>query len=80
MAHLKFEIIEKKPKTKVYSIISIYDEKLGISRSLGTIYWYSSWRQYVFEPSSSFATIWSDDCLKELYEFLKKLKEERKRK
>lgn len=80
MSHLRFEVIEEKPKTKVFSVISTYDEQRGVSDSLGRIHWYGRWRQYIFEPETLFQTIWSDDCLKELYEFLKKLKDDRKKK
>ena len=74
--HLSFEIIEEKPKTKVFEIISNFD-----GNSLGTIYWYPKWRQYVFQPiilEENENTIWSNDCLRELLSFLDKLKEERK--
>lgn len=73
MSHLGFDVIGQKPKTKVYGVYSTHDKSI-----LGKIYWYGSWREYVFEPLTRSATIWSEDCLKELYEFLKKLKEERK--
>jgi len=42
---------------------------------LGIIYWYGKWRQYIFEPNVYLATIWSVSCLKEVFEFLKKLKD-----
>jgi hypothetical protein len=39
---------------------------------LGRITFYPPWRQYIFEPDIS--TIWSDGCLDQVSEFLKKLK------
>jgi len=71
--YIRFEVMEKKPKTNVYGIFSLSDESL-----LGQIYWYSPWRQYVFDSYSK--TIWNDGCLEEVTNFLKELKEERKRK
>ena len=70
MTHLKFEVIEQKPKTKVYSVISAHDKS-----RLGKIYWYGRWRGYIFEPYPD--TIWSEDCLEEVYKFLKSLRIER---
>jgi len=69
MSHLGFDVIEQKPKTKVYGVYSLHDKSL-----LGRIYWYGWWREYVFESLTDI--IWTETCLKELYKFLKKLKEE----
>jgi hypothetical protein len=68
---IEFKVIAEKPKTKIYKVLSLYD-----NTELGAIYWYGKWRQYVFEPNAE--TVWSDECLKELYDFLYKLKEDRK--
>lgn len=73
MEHLEIKIIEEKPKTKVYSVSSKFDGTL-----LGKIYWLGRWRQYVFQPVIEMETVWSDECLLELYGFLYKLKEDRK--
>lgn len=73
MKHLKFEVVKEKPKTKVYGVFSVHS-----GTALGRIYWYFPWRQYIFEPLEF--TIWNNDCLKEIYEFLKKLKEGRRKK
>lgn len=64
---------DPKRKTKKYLVHSRYDGAI-----LGAISWYGGWRQYVFLPHPD--TIWSDDCLLELSEFLKQLKEARKKK
>ena len=74
MKHLNIIEAEKKPKTQVYDIFSSHDETL-----LGRIYWYPSWRQYVFQPIIDIETIWSDDCLEELYDFIHNLKLVRKK-
>lgn len=71
--HLIFEILEEKPKTKIFSVSSAYDKTV-----LGKVLWWGHWRQYVFSPVVSTETIWSDDCLLELQRFLTKLKLERK--
>ena len=66
--HLTFKIIEHKPKTKVYNVISNYDNSL-----LGSIYWYGKWRQYIFEPDILAKSIWSWDCLLEIVEFIQRI-------
>jgi len=76
MKHLdirQVEIKDPKRKTKIYLVHSRYDGFI-----LGRIAWYGGWRQYVFQPDTD--TIWSDDCLQELTDFLKQLKEARKKK
>jgi hypothetical protein len=75
MAHLQFDVIEEKPKTKVYSVISSYD-----GSNLGQVRWYSYWRCYIFQPRTDCETVWSDDCLNELQNFIRGLMEERKAK
>jgi len=74
MNHLKFEVVEEKPKTKVFAVLSNDDEE----QTLGHILWYAQWRQYIFAPSHKFSTFWAEDCLLEISNFLHKLKEERK--
>lgn len=64
--YLKFELIETKPKTKVYVVISkMHDYQLGI------IKWFTNWRCYAFYPGNG--TIWEDDCLSAITQFLKNL-------
>ena len=72
-SHLTFNVIEEKPKTKVFEVVSKTDGAV-----LGHIAWHGPWRQYVFEPNISYLTIWSEGCLKELIGFLERLKIERK--
>ena len=38
---------------------------------LGHIRWYSPWRQYCFLPIAS--TIWSDGCLEDIHDALKRI-------
>jgi hypothetical protein len=71
VTHLKIEMIEQKPKTQVYRVISSYDES-----ELGKISWYGPWRQYVFSPNMNFETVWSEDCVLELHKFLLNLKKD----
>lgn len=73
MEHLKFEMVEQKPKTQVYSVVSTFD-----GTELGKISWYGPWRNYCFFPTIELETVWSDDCTLQLHLFLKKLKDDRK--
>lgn len=42
---------------------------------LGTIEWFSRWRQYCFYPS--YKTAFNHECLKDIINFIEKLREER---
>ena len=70
--YITFNLIELKPKTKVYGVLA----KKG-NIFLGTIKWYSRWRQYCFFPDKD--TIYSRGCLKDIAEFIEKLMKERKK-
>jgi len=70
--YIRFEMLEKKPKTEVYGIFSVHHED-----QIGTIYWYGPWRQYVFDPWRD--TIWNRDCLEDVQKFLNELMNERKK-
>ncbi len=67
---MNFNLIELKPKTKVYGVFT----KEGVI--LGKIKWYPQWRQYTFFPVTY--TVYSQGCLKDIVEFIKKLMKERK--
>lgn len=71
--YIRFELIEKKAKTNIYSIINISG-----NYSLGEIKWYSAWRQYCLIPYED--TIWNTDCLKEVENFIRKLMNDRRKK
>ena len=70
--YLEFEVIETKPKTKVYGVTASMDGEL-----LGQIKWFGPWRQYVFEPYE--ATVYSHGCMKQIEDFIKNLMEERRK-
>lgn len=68
--YLEFKLIEEKPKTKVYELLS----KLHGFR-LGIIKWYPNWRQYSFFPSQ--LTVFNNQCLNEIVSFISDLKKEK---
>jgi len=69
--YVEFELVDRKAKTNVYSVTSKSDGEF-----LGRIYWYGSWRQYVFDCS----VVWSHGCLQQICDFLEKLMDKRKKK
>ncbi len=44
--YMRFELVEKKSKTNKYLVCNKKTDD-----ELGTIEWYSYWRQYIFKPS-----------------------------
>lgn len=70
-SYIKFEMIDKKPKTNIYAV---YNKNSG--SLLGIIKWFSSWRQYCFFPSEE--TIFSYGCMNEVIDFIQELMKERK--
>jgi hypothetical protein len=71
MSNLRFELYKTLPKTKVFTVISNHGDI-----ELGRIGWYPQWRQYVFIPFND--TIYSYDCMEEIVDKIKQLKEDRK--
>jgi hypothetical protein len=69
---IKFALVEKKAKTNVWNIET--DE--GIV--LGQIKWFGRWRTYALYPSPD--TVFEDDCLLDMANFIKKQMDERKKK
>lgn len=70
--YIKFEeVFFEKIKTKRFEVISTRNNDF-----LGRIYWYPSWRQYIFAPI--YNTVWSKECLKTIEDFLQNLMNERK--
>ena len=65
---LYFELIEQKPKTKVFQVMS----KCSNFR-LGLIKWYPQWRHYCFFPTMEEETVYSDRCLISISEFVTQL-------
>ena len=70
--YIKFYLLEKKPKTFVYSVVNLKSET-----SLGTIQWYGAWRQYCFFPIPH--TVFNKDCMQYIIKFITKLMEDRKK-
>lgn len=70
-SYIKIELIDKNPKTNVYSVKNKKSDNL-----LGFIKWYGAWRQYCFFPINS--TIYSRDCMKDINDFINKIMEKRK--
>lgn len=68
--YIRFNLIEKKAKTNVYSVVNISGKY-----PLGEIRWHPPWRQYCLFPYES--TIWNKDCLDMVNGFIQKLMEER---
>jgi len=66
--YVDFKLLERKGKTGVFHVVAVRDGVI-----LGRIVWYGSWRQYVFEPVAE--TVWSQDCLQQIIDFLQQLKE-----
>ena len=67
---LKIFLIEKKPKTNVYSVWSKCSDC-----KLGEIRWYPHWRHYCLILPD---LVFSDRCMLNIGEFTKKLNEEHK--
>lgn len=65
-------LIEKKPKTNVYAIVSARDSDID----LGVVSWYGPWRQYCFSPDND--TVFSLGCMNDIILFIKELMDERK--
>ena len=65
--YIYFELIEEKPKTKVYSC---KNNKSNIE--LGIIKWYPSWRQYCYFPTIQ--AIYSEGCLIDIIDFISEIR------
>ena len=72
---IKFVLIENKSKTKVFDIV--YNDERGDVGGLvlGKIKWFPRWRKYGFFPDTD--TVWEQDCMKNVIDFLNQLKIER---
>ena len=60
-------------KTKIIHIIN----KSNIIE-LGTIEWYTAWRQYCFIPNVEFDTVWNNTCLTDIVSVINQLMNEKK--
>ena len=63
---------QKNRKTKIIHLISSGD----VETLLGVIKWFGAWRQYCFFPKEN--TLYNNECLKDIKEFLEKLNKEKK--
>jgi len=69
--YIDFNLVEYTKKTQVYCIRSI-----NTSIILGYIKWYGAWRQYCFLPEGN--TVFSVGCLRDIWEFINDLMEEKR--
>jgi hypothetical protein len=70
--YIEFNLVECKPKTKVYAVRNINNQLI-----LGYIEWYTAWRQYCFLTQNGM--VFSKDCLEDICGFIKQLMDERKK-
>ncbi len=70
--YIRFDLIEKKPKTNVYAVINISGEY-----PLGHIKWYGSWRQYCFFADEG-SIILNKGCMQTIFLFIQELMEKRR--
>lgn len=67
--YLTFDKTEKQPvKTSKWNCRNRKSQTI-----LGEIKWHSAWRQYCYFPTVQ--AVYSDDCLKDISDFIKQLKE-----
>lgn len=62
---VKFELIEEKPKTKIWAVISIKD-----ADEIGEIKWNNGWRRYTFYPEEDYETYFDAECLRDIATFI----------
>ena len=65
--YIYFEMIEEKPKTKVWSCKNNRSET-----ELGVVKWYPAWRQYCYFPTVQ--AVYSKGCLNDIENFIKQLR------
>ena len=69
--YIEFIKCGEKPKTNGYAV---YNKEHAVV--IARIKWYGPWRKYCFFPVAE--TIFSSDCIKDIYTFMDKLMELRK--
>ena len=72
--YIEFKLLERKPKTSVYSVSNIKQVELD-GLILGIIKWFPSWRQYCFFPEAD--CVFNIHCLNDIKEFIQDLMDER---
>lgn len=82
MEYMHFKILEEKPKTNVYSVLTnktiIESGCLPHHITLGVILWEPRWRQYVFAPNPDQEPIFSVGCIMQIVNFLNELNKNHK--
>jgi hypothetical protein len=73
LTHLRFVDRGRKTKRHKTSTWHVYNRR---NDTLGGIYWWPHWRQYIFEPAS--CIVLSADCLEEITDFVTQLNFEHK--
>ena len=68
--YITFREMEHKGKTKKFAVVPLKNQE----DILGIILWSGGWRSYVLEINER--THWSTGCLKQIYNFISKLKED----
>ncbi len=71
--YINFVLMKEGAKTNVWHVAA-----KGLNEKLGEIKWFSHWRKYAFFPSDG--TVYEDDCLKDIAEFIEQQMIERKHK
>jgi hypothetical protein len=68
MKYLETYEKESKPRTKVWGVNTKHGDEFG------EVKWYAPWRQYCYEIDG---VVFTKTCLKDLYDFLEKVKDVR---
>ena len=63
--HIRFVLIDKKPKTSVWSCRNRHGQSLGLVK------WYGPWRQYCYFANTD--AVYSRSCLADMAAFLKEV-------
>jgi len=71
--YMDAEVVEEKPKTKVYALKSKHYGDV-----LGYVKLFAPWRQYCLYVPPEVETWWSRGCLEDVNRFITSLMEERK--
>ncbi len=69
--YIEFALVHDTGKTQKWNVVN---KSSGFN--LGDIFWYGSWRQYIFEPSTT--TIYNNGCLEVIMNFLTRINKEKK--
>jgi len=64
-------------KTSIWIIKTKLSKALIESYTIGLIKWHPAWRKYAFFPTES--TIWEEDCLREISQFIEEETRKHKR-